>query len=87
MGILRHLERNGGSIQPRLVQSASAESLTAELRRFKPDVLHVIGHGRWFPLDDCVKLQLYGESGAATTGSRRASCWACSPKRRTHPGW
>ena len=64
MGILRHLERNGGSIQPRLVQSASAESLTAELRRCTPDVLHVIGHGRWFPLDDCVKLQLRDESGA-----------------------
>ena len=64
MGILRQLERNGGSIQPRLVQSASAESLTAELHRFKPDVLHVIGHGRWFPVDDCVKLQLYSESGA-----------------------
>lgn len=64
MGILRHLERNGGSIQPRLLQSASAESLAAELHRFEPDVLHMIGHGRWFPHDDCVKLQLCDESGA-----------------------
>lgn len=58
MGILRHLERKGGSIQPRVLQSASAESLTSELERFQPDVLHVIGHGRPFPEEHCVKLQL-----------------------------
>ena len=63
MGILRHLERNGGSIQPRLVESASAERLKAEIARFQPDILHVIGHGRWDPFDDCVKLQLHAESG------------------------
>ena len=64
MGILRHLERKGGSIQPRVLQSASAESLTSELERFQPDVLHVIGHGRPFPEDQCVKLQLRAESPA-----------------------
>lgn len=64
MGILRHLERKGGSIQPRVLQSASAESLTRELERFQPDVLHVIGHGRPFPDDQCVKLQLRAESPA-----------------------
>jgi hypothetical protein len=62
MGILRHLERKGGSIQPRVLQSASAESLTRELERFQPDVLHVIGHGRLFAEEQCVKLQLRAES-------------------------
>lgn len=64
MGILRHLERKGGSIQPRVLQSASAESLTRELERFEPDVLHVIGHGRPFPEEHCVKLQLRAETPA-----------------------
>jgi CHAT domain len=62
MGILRHLERKGGSIQPRVLQSASAESLTRELEHFQPDVLHVIGHGHLFPEEHCVKLQLRAES-------------------------
>jgi hypothetical protein len=61
MGILRHLERRGGSIQARVLESASAPSLARELERFQPDVLHVIGHGRWFPVDQCVKLQLRAE--------------------------
>jgi hypothetical protein len=64
MGILRHLERNGGSIQPRLIESATVPSLTDALRSFQPDVLHVIGHGRWFPVDGCVKLQVSAESGS-----------------------
>ena len=35
--------------------------LVQELARFKPDVLHVIGHGRPFPVEHCVKLQLQAE--------------------------
>jgi hypothetical protein len=61
MGILRNLERRGGSIQPRVLESASVPSLTWELNRFEPDVLHVIGHGRQFPVEHCVKLQLQAE--------------------------
>jgi CHAT domain len=64
MGILRHLERDGGSIQPRVLESASLASLTRELVRFEPDVLHLIGHGRWFPGARCVKLQLRPETSA-----------------------
>jgi hypothetical protein len=59
MGIMRHLERKGGAIQPRVVESATAEALTWQLEHFQPDVLHVIGHGRWFAVDGCVKLQLH----------------------------
>jgi len=62
MGILRHLERRGGSIQPRVLESASVTSLTRELERFQPDVLHVIGHGRPFPVEHCVKLQLRADT-------------------------
>jgi CHAT domain len=65
MGIMRHLERNGGSIHPRLLESATAVSLTRALEDFKPEVLHLIGHGRWFPRDECVKLQLRAEGNAA----------------------
>jgi hypothetical protein len=65
MGIMRHLERNGGWIQPRVLEAASLEGLTDELRRFKPDVLHIIGHGTWDAHDHCVKLQLrLPEAGA-----------------------
>ena len=65
MGIMRHLERNGGSIHPRVLESATAASLTETLEDFKPDVLHLIGHGRWFPADECVKVQLRAEGTAA----------------------
>jgi hypothetical protein len=64
MGIIRHLERDGGSIQPRVLESASLASLTRELAHFEPDVLHLIGHGRWFPAARCVKLQLQPEVSA-----------------------
>jgi hypothetical protein len=65
MGIIRHLERDGGSIQPRVLESASLASLRRELARFEPDVLHLIGHGRWFPVARCVKLQLQPDTSAA----------------------
>jgi hypothetical protein len=58
MGIMRQLERNGGWIQPRVLEAASLTALTDELRRFQPDVLHIIGHGTWDGHDHCVKLQL-----------------------------
>lgn len=62
MGILRHLERKGGAIQPRVLESASIPSLVRELAQHQPDVLHLIGHGRWFPVDRCVKLQMRAET-------------------------
>ena len=65
MGIMRHLERNGGSIHPRVLESATAASLTKALEDFKPEIIHLIGHGRWFPADECVKLQLRAEATAA----------------------
>ena len=64
MGILRHLERDGGSIQPRVLESASLSSLRGEVERFGPDAVHLIGHGRWFPGERCVKLQLQPDTSA-----------------------
>jgi hypothetical protein len=46
MGIIRHLERHGGSIQPRVLDHATRPALVAGLADFQPDVLHLIGHGQ-----------------------------------------
>lgn len=61
MGIMRHLERKGGWIQPRVLEQAAVPDLIRELERFKPDVLHVIGHGRRDPIEDRVRLELHPE--------------------------
>ncbi len=63
MSILRHVESKGGSItggliRPRVLESASLTLLAGELRLFKPNVLHLIGHGQWDHHERCVKLQL-----------------------------
>jgi hypothetical protein len=70
MSILRHVESQGGSItggliQPRVLESASLPSLARELGLFKPDVLHLIGHGQWDHNDRCVKLQLRADGTGA----------------------
>jgi CHAT domain-containing protein len=61
MGIMRHLERNGGAVHPQVLESATVSSLTTALDSFEPDILHIIGHGRWFSGEECVKLQLRAE--------------------------
>jgi hypothetical protein len=73
MGIMRHLERNGGSIHPRVLESATAASLAAALEDFKPEVLHLIGHGRWFPADESVKLQLRAVDAVCSARHRAVS--------------
>jgi hypothetical protein len=60
MGIMRHLERHGGSVNPRVLQEATRSALVQALNEFNPDVVHFIGHGRRFP-DGSVKLQLHPE--------------------------
>jgi len=60
MGIMRHLERDGGSIHPFVLQEATRSSLVHALARFRPDVVHFIGHGRRFP-DGSTRLQLHPE--------------------------
>jgi hypothetical protein len=62
MGIMRHLERDGGSIYPSVLQEATRPVLARALTAFRPDVVHFIGHGRRFP-DGSVKLQLHPEPG------------------------
>jgi hypothetical protein len=58
MGIMRRLDRNG--VQARVLDRATRAGLQAELETFKPDVLHLIGHGRWVGGE--VKVQLRTES-------------------------
>ena len=60
MGIMRHLERDGGSIHPRVLQEATRSALVDALATFTPDVVHFIGHGRRFP-DGSARLQLHPE--------------------------
>jgi hypothetical protein len=66
MGIIRHLERQGGSIQARVLDHATRSGLVGAVGEFQPDVLHVIGHGRRSP-DGQVRLQFRDESPGTTT--------------------
>ena len=61
MGIMRRLERGGGMIQPKILDEATLESLRRETQSFRPDIVHLIGHGRR-GIDNQVQLGLHGES-------------------------
>jgi hypothetical protein len=61
MGIMRRLECGGGIIQPQVLDQASLESLRQRLRAFRPDALHLIGHGTR-DLEGNVCLELRPES-------------------------
>ena len=61
MGIMRRLERGGGMIQPKILDEATLESLRRETQSFRPDIVHLIGHGRR-GIDKQVQLGLRGES-------------------------
>jgi hypothetical protein len=70
MGIMQDLDRDGGSIHPKIVDSATRASLREALRAFQPDVLHLIGHGGRLP-DGQVTVQFRPEPG----GSGPADEW------------
>jgi hypothetical protein len=61
MGIMRRLDRDGGSVRARLLERATRAGLVAELAAFKPDFLHIIGHGELLD-DEQVKVQLRSEA-------------------------
>jgi hypothetical protein len=61
MGIMRRLERGGGMIHPKILDEATLESLRRETHSFRPDIVHLIGHGRR-GLDNQVQLGLRSES-------------------------
>lgn len=61
MGIMRHLEREGGAIQPRVLEQATVRSLTWQLENFQPEVLYVIGHGRRDEIERHVRLEFHPE--------------------------
>jgi CHAT domain len=64
MGIIHDLDRDGGSIHPKILDSATRASLREALRVFQPDVLHLIGHGGRLP-DGQVAVQIQTEPGAS----------------------
>ena len=45
LGILRRLERDGGVIQPKLVDQATVDLIERSVATFLPDLVHVIAHG------------------------------------------
>ena len=65
MGIMQDLDRDGGSIHPKILDAATRASLRDAMRSFQPDVLHLIGHGGRLP-DGQVTVQFRPEPGAAT---------------------
>jgi hypothetical protein len=65
MGIMQDLESDGGSIHPRILDSATLASLRSALESFQPDVLHLIGHGGRLGGEE-VAIQLRPEPGAST---------------------
>jgi hypothetical protein len=62
MGIMQDLESDGGSIHPRILDSATLAALRAALGDFRPDVLHLIGHGTRLGGEQ-VAIQLRPEPG------------------------
>jgi hypothetical protein len=70
MGIMQDLESDGGSIHPRILDSATLAALRAALGDFRPDVLHLIGHGTRLGGEQ-VAIQLRPEPG----GSGPADQW------------
>ena len=65
MGIMQDLESDGGSIHPRILDSATVAALRAALGAFRPDVLHLIGHGARLGGEQ-VAIQLRPEPGGST---------------------
>ena len=65
MGIMQDLESDGSSIHPRILDSATLAALRAALGDFRPDVLHLIGHGARLGGEQ-VAIQLRPEPGGST---------------------
>ena len=47
IGVLRGLQRNGGSVHSRVLPSATADRLVDAVNTFQPHLVHLVGHGRW----------------------------------------
>ena len=62
MGIMRHMEDHG-LIHPRVLTEATLDALRREIEAFRPQVLHLIGHGQ--RAGGQVKVQLRPEPSAA----------------------
>ncbi|MGH8907021.1 MAG: CHAT domain-containing protein [Egibacteraceae bacterium] len=46
MGLIRELEREGGMMHPYVLQRATIARIADTVARFRPDVVHFVGHGR-----------------------------------------
>lgn len=66
MGVLRDVEHSsGGSVTARVVTGATLGKLTSTCRALRPDVVHLIAHGRWDAHSGVGRLTLGGEQADA----------------------
>ena len=65
MGILQGLAATGGAIRASTLEEASRTRLQAAATALHPDIVHVIGHGRWDAIGQRALVQLQPEQGQA----------------------
>ncbi len=73
MGLLREFERgaglNGTAVLARVLTNASLTRLRSGYEELDPDVVHLIGHGRWDAHEKLGKLTLASDSAAGRRSS------------------
>jgi hypothetical protein len=65
MGVLRGVERAGGSVSSRVLAAATLADVAHECDRNQPDIVHLIGHGRWDIGADAGRLTFQSESAGS----------------------
>ncbi|HEU4349733.1 MAG TPA: CHAT domain-containing protein [Actinoplanes sp.] len=73
MGVLRALQRNGGAIRQRVVTEASLDRIAASCEGFLPQIVHLIGHGRWDAQASHAVLELRSDENPTRTAEVTAS--------------
>ncbi|MFC7530845.1 CHAT domain-containing protein [Actinoplanes sp. GCM10030250] len=65
MGVLRALQRGGGAIRQRVLTDASLAGIGQSCAEFQPQIVHLIGHGRWDELASRAVLELRSDENTA----------------------
>jgi hypothetical protein len=83
MGVLRALQRGGGSIRQRVLTEASLDRIGASCASFGPQIVHLIGHGRWDEQTGQAVLEMRSDENPATTvevtGAELLGALKCGP--------
>ncbi|MEU8242653.1 CHAT domain-containing protein [Actinoplanes missouriensis] len=67
LGVLRAMQRGGGGIRQRVLAPASLAGITASCARFAPQIVHLIGHGRWDEQTGQALLEVRADDNPAVT--------------------